>query len=160
MGNELFSQEARSRGQGVGQVTNQVCKAFLITLVPLVTQVIGPHVFLFFLVMLVVSLCGLLRFLPETRNRTFEEIARELAGGSQKGGAESEQAPMLFSVMKVDGVEAGGQQPEVIQMNEVKQDMTAPRQTEPAVIVDVPVQMPEPVKPSEQAVSSQDIRQE
>lgn len=99
---ELFRQGPRPSAMTIAQVTNWVCNLILVFCFSFVNNAIGHFTFLIFTG--VIILCGLFIFffVPETRNRTFDEIARDLARGRRRTAAEADAANGEMLQLNVD----------------------------------------------------------
>ncbi|WP_038163809.1 sugar porter family MFS transporter [Verrucomicrobium sp. BvORR106] len=78
---EIFPDRFRAMGQSLGSFTHWIFAALLTTVFPLAVTAFHPGaVFLFFCFMMVLQLIWVKLMVPETKNRSLEEIQRELVG--------------------------------------------------------------------------------
>lgn len=79
---EIFPDRFRAMGQSLGSFTHWIFAALLTTVFPLAVTAFHPGtVFLFFCLMMALQLLWVKLMVPETKNRSLEEIQRELVGG-------------------------------------------------------------------------------
>lgn len=72
---EIFPNQVRAKGQTLGSFTHWIMAAVIAFTFPyLASRIGGGHIFLFFCVMMVLQLVFVLRWMPETKGRTLEEI--------------------------------------------------------------------------------------
>lgn len=74
---EVFPNSVRSKGQVLGSITHWVWSALLSWMFPVFIRTGGTFIFSFFAVMMFLSLFFALR-LPDTKNKSLEEIQKEL----------------------------------------------------------------------------------
>jgi SP family arabinose:H+ symporter-like MFS transporter len=73
---EIFPNQVRAKGQTLGSFTHWIMAAGIAFTFPyLVARIGGGHIFLFFCGMMVLQLLFVLRWMPETKGQTLEEIA-------------------------------------------------------------------------------------
>ncbi|XP_041927249.1 solute carrier family 2, facilitated glucose transporter member 1 isoform X1 [Alosa alosa] len=77
---ELFDQSARPMAMAFTSMLNWGGKFLLALLFPPLLKLCGPYVYLLFMAMAIVSFFYTLFRLPETRGRTFDDIAAEFRG--------------------------------------------------------------------------------
>ncbi|XP_063040023.1 solute carrier family 2, facilitated glucose transporter member 1 [Engraulis encrasicolus] len=77
---ELFDQSARPMAMAFTSMLNWGGKFLLALLFPPLFKLLGPYVYLIFMTMAIVAFTYTLFRLPETRGRTFEDIAAEFRG--------------------------------------------------------------------------------
>ncbi|XP_013412015.1 solute carrier family 2, facilitated glucose transporter member 1 [Lingula anatina] len=75
---ELFRQEPRAAVIGLAQFVNWTCNFILALTFPFLQEGLQEYTFLLFLVIIVACIVFLAFFLPETKNKTFEEIATHM----------------------------------------------------------------------------------
>ncbi|XP_044267820.1 solute carrier family 2, facilitated glucose transporter member 1-like isoform X2 [Tribolium madens] len=74
---EIFNQEARPTAVSLAVPTNWIAN-FIVTLTfPSIAGAIGPYVFLIFVVLNVIFFIFILKMVPETKNKTVEEIVSQ-----------------------------------------------------------------------------------
>jgi len=72
---EIFPNQVRAKGQTLGSFTHWIMAAIIAFTFPYLAALIGGgHIFLFFCLMMVVQLLFVLRWMPETKGQTLEEI--------------------------------------------------------------------------------------
>lgn len=72
---EIFPNQVRAKGQTLGSFTHWIMAAVIAFTFPyLAAGIGGGHIFLFFCLMMVVQLLFVLRWMPETKGQTLEEI--------------------------------------------------------------------------------------
>jgi sugar porter (SP) family MFS transporter len=77
---EIFPNSVRSKGQSLGSGTHWVLAASIALVMPLALSVFDGHViFGFFAAMMLLQLAFVAFYMPETRGRTLESLATELA---------------------------------------------------------------------------------
>jgi hypothetical protein len=82
--NELFRQEARSTAVALAQGVQWGCNLLLCGVFVYLLNIVGKFVFAGFLVLLVASIIFFYIYMPETKNKTFDEIQEALAFGRYK----------------------------------------------------------------------------
>ena len=76
---EIFPTELRSRGQSLGCGTHWVLAAVIALVMPLaLSQFSAQSIFGFFAVMMLLQLIFVIRWMPETRGRSLEELSSDL----------------------------------------------------------------------------------
>ncbi|WP_050024557.1 sugar porter family MFS transporter [Verrucomicrobium sp. BvORR034] len=81
---EIFPDRFRAMGQSLGSFTHWIFAALLTTVFPLAVTAFHPGaVFLFFCFMMILQLVWVKLMVPETKNRSLEEIQRDLMGGQK-----------------------------------------------------------------------------
>ncbi|XP_042557458.1 solute carrier family 2, facilitated glucose transporter member 3 [Dipodomys spectabilis] len=85
---ELFSQGPRPAAMAVAGCSNWTSNFLVGLLFPSAASLMGPYVFIVFAVFLVLFLIFTFFKVPETRGRTFEDIARVFEGRPQKNEGE------------------------------------------------------------------------
>lgn len=75
-GGEVCRQEARDSVQSLGLVTNYLGNILLSLFFPALNSIMGGYVFLIFLVVVLINLIILWTKMPETKQKTIEEIER------------------------------------------------------------------------------------
>ena len=77
---EIFPNEVRSKGQALGSSTHWVLAASIALVMPAVLGSFEAYqIFAAFALMMVVQLVFVIKLMPETRNRSLEEIAQQWA---------------------------------------------------------------------------------
>jgi len=77
---EIFPNEVRSKGQALGSSTHWVLAASITLVMPAVLGSFEAYqIFAAFALMMVVQLVFVIKLMPETRNRSLEEIAQQWA---------------------------------------------------------------------------------
>jgi ABC-type multidrug transport system fused ATPase/permease subunit len=77
---EIFPNNVRTKGQALGSSTHWVFAALITLLMPyLLGQFSGEAIFTFFACMMVLQLFFVLTLMPETKGRSLERIAEDLA---------------------------------------------------------------------------------
>ncbi|KAK3603513.1 hypothetical protein CHS0354_030370 [Potamilus streckersoni] len=75
---EIFRQEPRAAAMSFSLAFNWVCNFILVLTFRFIQKGIGPYTYLIFIVILVASILFIFFFLPETKNRSFDEIASSI----------------------------------------------------------------------------------
>ncbi len=76
---EIFPNQVRAKGQTLGSLTHWVLAAVIAFSFPVITEKLGAgNTFSFFAVMMVIQLFFVLKIMPETKNRSLEQIERSL----------------------------------------------------------------------------------
>lgn len=78
---ELFTQGPRAAAMSMSLVFNWVTNFILLLTFPFLQTSMGPYTFIIFIVILTIAIIFIFFFVPETKNKTFEEIAQILAAG-------------------------------------------------------------------------------
>lgn len=77
---EIFPNHLRASGQAFGSSTHWVLAAIIPSLIPFLFSTIGAgYVFAFFAFMMVLQLLFVIFMMPETKNKSLEELSEELA---------------------------------------------------------------------------------
>ncbi|MCI4374701.1 hypothetical protein PGIGA_G00008900 [Pangasianodon gigas] len=92
---ELFAQAARPAAVAVGGCSNWTANFLVGLCFPLLLSVCGPYVFIIFLILLVFFFLFTYFFVPETKGRTFEDIA---SGFARKAASSPTQGEGVASV--------------------------------------------------------------
>ncbi|KAG7335827.1 hypothetical protein KOW79_000520 [Hemibagrus wyckioides] len=88
---ELFAQGARPAAVAVGGCSNWTANFLVGLCFPLLLSACGPYVFIIFLVLLVLFFLFTYFWVPETKGRTFEDIASGFARKAGSGPTQSSQ---------------------------------------------------------------------
>ncbi|KAL3861432.1 hypothetical protein ACJMK2_007466 [Sinanodonta woodiana] len=75
---EIFRQEPRAAAMSFSLAFNWVCNFILVLTFRFIQKGIGAYTYLIFIVILVASILFIFFFLPETKNRSFDEIASSI----------------------------------------------------------------------------------
>ncbi|KAH3817958.1 solute carrier family 2, facilitated glucose transporter member 1-like [Dreissena polymorpha] len=101
IGGEIFRQAPRAAAMSLSLAFNWVCNFILMLTFRFIQKGIGAYTYLIFIVILVIAIIFIVIFVPETKNKTFDEIAQSIAFGraSRSGGLavqrdEEEMKPM------------------------------------------------------------------
>ncbi|XP_060565835.1 solute carrier family 2, facilitated glucose transporter member 1-like isoform X2 [Ruditapes philippinarum] len=93
---EIFRQEPRAAAMSFSLAFNWICNFILMLTFRFIQKGIGAYTYLIFIVILVASIVFITIFVPETKNKTFDEIAQSIAFGRQnKGNAFGQDAEEL-----------------------------------------------------------------
>ncbi|KAJ8303571.1 hypothetical protein KUTeg_019967 [Tegillarca granosa] len=84
MSGELFRQDARAAATGLCLATNWITNFILLLIFRFMQRAMKGFVYVPFIVVLVISLVYIYYLVPETKNKTFEEIAASLSFGRKK----------------------------------------------------------------------------
>ncbi|KAK4469537.1 hypothetical protein MN116_007079 [Schistosoma mekongi] len=79
---EIFRQGPRAAAYSLSQSVQWLSNLIVLFSYPLIQKKIGGYSFLPFLVVVVICWIFFFLFMPETKNRTFDEVARDLAFGN------------------------------------------------------------------------------
>ncbi|KAL5013899.1 hypothetical protein ScPMuIL_008169 [Solemya velum] len=71
---EIFRQEARSTANSIAQSFNWTCNFILMLSFRFIQEALGGYTYIIFIVILTLAITFVYVFVPETKNRTFEEI--------------------------------------------------------------------------------------
>src|SRR5690606_18334368 len=72
---EIFPNAVRAKGQTLGSLTHWVMAAIITFVFPVVSEGIGEGaIFSFFCVMMVLQMIFVVRYMPETRGKSLEEL--------------------------------------------------------------------------------------
>ncbi|XP_066538434.1 solute carrier family 2, facilitated glucose transporter member 3 [Hoplias malabaricus] len=113
---ELFSQGARPAAVAVGGCSNWTANFLVGQCFPILLSLCGPYVFIIFLVLLIFFLLFTYFRVPETKGRTFEDIASGFAKAATSSSGPSTQRegemnlPVSPTTEKVPMVEFPGQE--------------------------------------------------
>ncbi|RNA44261.1 solute carrier family facilitated glucose transporter member 3, partial [Brachionus plicatilis] len=77
---ECFGQDARGAALAICMFTNWVANLLLTLLFPTMAKILGENVFLVFGVIVLLSLVVIIKKVPETKGKSFEEIELKLNG--------------------------------------------------------------------------------
>ncbi|XP_053481817.1 solute carrier family 2, facilitated glucose transporter member 1 [Ictalurus furcatus] len=88
---ELFAQGARPAAVAVGGCSNWTANFLVGLCFPLLLRLCGPYVFIIFLILLVLFFLFTYFWVPETKGRTFEDIASGFARKAASGPTQSSQ---------------------------------------------------------------------
>ncbi len=76
---EIFPNQVRAKGQTLGSLTHWVLAAAIAFSFPVITEKLGGgNTFLFFAIMMVIQLFFVWKIMPETKNRSLEQIEKSL----------------------------------------------------------------------------------
>lgn len=78
---EIFRQEPRAAAMSFSLAFNWICNFILMLTFRFIQKGIAAYTYLIFIVILVASIIFIVIFVPETKNRTFDEIARSIGFG-------------------------------------------------------------------------------
>ncbi|XP_045161535.2 solute carrier family 2, facilitated glucose transporter member 1-like [Mercenaria mercenaria] len=81
---EIFRQEPRAAAMSLSMAIQWTCNFILLLTFRFIQKSIGAYTYLIFIVIMVASFIFLFIYVPETKNRTFDEIARAIASGKEK----------------------------------------------------------------------------
>lgn len=90
---EIFRQEPRAAAMSLSLAFNWICNFILMLLFPFMKDGLNEYTYLVFCVILAGAIVFIFFFVPETKNKTFDEIANSIAFGRAKG----EQKSYAFS---------------------------------------------------------------
>ncbi|XP_064642327.1 solute carrier family 2, facilitated glucose transporter member 3-like isoform X2 [Lineus longissimus] len=100
---EVFRQEPRQIAMSIALFFNWVCNFILAISFRFIQTALGAYTFLIFLVVIIGAIVFIFFFVPETKGRSIDEIARDLAFGRQSAGpAFSSQSMLLHEGVKKD----------------------------------------------------------
>ncbi|KAL4220891.1 Solute carrier 2 [Mactra antiquata] len=83
---EIFRQEPRAAAMSFSLAFNWICNFVLQLTFRFIQKGIGSYTYLIFIVILVASIIFIVIFVPETKNKTFDEVAQSIAFGRQNRG--------------------------------------------------------------------------
>lgn len=89
VGSELFRQDARSKAMSFCGIINLLATFIIALGFEPVQEVLTQYTFIIFIGCLICGFFFVLYFVPETKNRTFQDVAEELSGGTVAPVAES-----------------------------------------------------------------------
>ena len=76
---EIFPNQVRAKGQTLGSLTHWILAATIAFSFPVITEKLGAgNTFSFFTIMMVIQLLFVLKIMPETKNRSLEQIEKSL----------------------------------------------------------------------------------
>ncbi|XP_052274456.1 solute carrier family 2, facilitated glucose transporter member 1-like isoform X4 [Dreissena polymorpha] len=84
---EIFRQEPRAAAMSLALAFNWICNFILMLTFRFIQKAIESYTYLIFIVILVAAIIFIVIFVPETKNRTFDEIAASIAFGRARRGA-------------------------------------------------------------------------
>lgn len=82
---EIFRQEPRAAAMSLSLAFNWICNFILMLLFPFMKDALNEYTYLVFCVVLAGAIVFIFFFVPETKNKTFDEIANSIAFGRAKG---------------------------------------------------------------------------
>ncbi|XP_041378149.1 solute carrier family 2, facilitated glucose transporter member 5-like [Gigantopelta aegis] len=82
---EIFRQEARAAAMSLSLAFNWICNFILMLTFPFLKDGLGAYTYLLFTAILVGAIAFIFFFVPETKNKTFDEIAASIAFGRARG---------------------------------------------------------------------------
>lgn len=94
---EIFRQEPRAAAMSLSMAIQWTCNFILLLTFRFIQKSIGAYTYLIFVIIMGASFIFLFIYVPETKNRTFDEIARAIASGREKRRrdySEEEMEPM------------------------------------------------------------------
>lgn len=81
---EIFRQEPRAAAMSLSMAIQWTCNFILLLTFRFIQKSIGAYTYLIFIIIMVASFIFIFIYVPETKNRTFDEIARAIASGREK----------------------------------------------------------------------------
>ncbi|WAR13754.1 GTR1-like protein [Mya arenaria] len=78
---EIFRQEPRAAAMSLSLAFNWICNFILMLSFRFIQKAIESYTYLIFIVILVAAIIFIVIFVPETKNKTFDEIAQSIAFG-------------------------------------------------------------------------------
>jgi len=98
IGSELFRQGPRPLAMAIAGFTNWICTFLIVVSFPSIQKALGDYTFVIFMVFLIGFTVFTYFFVPETKNKTFEEIAHQFSPGGhieveEMVGKEKENPP-------------------------------------------------------------------
>jgi MFS family permease len=75
---EIFPTRVRGKGQSLGSGTHWIMNAILSLVFPIIAERSGAYPFAFFAVMMVLQFIVVLRFFPETKRASLEQVQHML----------------------------------------------------------------------------------
>ncbi|XP_046547084.1 solute carrier family 2, facilitated glucose transporter member 1-like [Haliotis rubra] len=82
---EIFRQESRDAAMSLSVACNWICNFILMWTFPFLRDGLEAYTYLLFVVILVAAIIFIFFFVPETKNKTFDEIASSIALGRAQG---------------------------------------------------------------------------
>ncbi|XP_076451529.1 solute carrier family 2, facilitated glucose transporter member 3-like [Babylonia areolata] len=86
---EIFRQEPRAAAMSLSLAFNWICNFILMMIFPSMKDGMGEYTYVVFSVILGAAIVFIFFFVPETKNKTFDEIANSIAFGRAKGEQKS-----------------------------------------------------------------------
>ncbi|KAL8601881.1 hypothetical protein ACOMHN_020616 [Nucella lapillus] len=86
---EIFRQEPRAAAMSLSLAFNWICNFILLLVFPFMRDGMGEYTYLVFCVILAAAIVFIFFFVPETKNKTFDEIANSIAFGRAQGATKS-----------------------------------------------------------------------
>lgn len=86
---EIFRQEPRAAAMSLSLAFNWICNFILMLVFPFMRDGLQEYTYVVFSVILGASIIFIFFFVPETKNKTFDEIANSIAFGRAKGTQKS-----------------------------------------------------------------------
>ncbi|XP_046369785.2 solute carrier family 2, facilitated glucose transporter member 3-like isoform X2 [Haliotis rufescens] len=83
---EIFTQESRAAAMSLSVACNWICNFILMWTFPFLRDGLEAYTYLLFVVILVAAIIFIFFFVPETKNKTFEEIAESITFGGRAHG--------------------------------------------------------------------------
>ncbi|XP_005103578.2 solute carrier family 2, facilitated glucose transporter member 1 [Aplysia californica] len=83
---EIFRQEPRAAAMSISLAFNWVCNFILMLTFPFLQEGLEEFVYILFMVVLVIAIVFIFFFVPETKNKTFDEIANSISLGGRARG--------------------------------------------------------------------------
>ncbi|KAL4220892.1 Solute carrier 2 [Mactra antiquata] len=81
---EIFRQEPRAAAMSISMAVQWTCNFLLLLTFRFIQKGIGAYTYLIFIIILVICIIFIFIYVPETKNRTFDDIARAIASGREK----------------------------------------------------------------------------
>ncbi|KAH9510278.1 Solute carrier 2, facilitated glucose transporter member 3 [Bulinus truncatus] len=98
---EIFRQEPRAAAMSLSLAFNWICNFILMLTFPFLKDGLGAYVYILFSIVLAFAIVFIFFFVPETKNKTFDEVANSIAFGKARGQQKSypvdENEPMQNS---------------------------------------------------------------
>ncbi|KAK0061229.1 solute carrier family 2 facilitated glucose transporter member 1 [Biomphalaria pfeifferi] len=86
---EIFRQEPRAAAMSLSLAFNWICNFTLMLTFPFLKDGLGAYVYILFSIVLAFAIAFIFFFVPETKNKTFDEIANSIAFGKARGQQKS-----------------------------------------------------------------------
>ncbi|XP_067659653.1 solute carrier family 2, facilitated glucose transporter member 3-like [Haliotis asinina] len=83
---EIFRQESRAAAMSLSVACNWICNFILMWTFPFLRDGLEAYTYLLFVVILVAAIIFIFFFVPETKNKTFDEIASSITFGGRARG--------------------------------------------------------------------------